>query len=248
MHSMIETVPVKPGAVHSRPNTTPADRAILALDLGTATGWALRATGGQIVSSTVSFRPSRYDGGGMRCLRFRSWLDQMATDVDGLTAIYSRKSAALKRLGFQGSRSCSSRRNLLLDLSAHGSVSDVEIMARLEVDPELRRCPKISSEPHRRIDRDAPATEHDIIDARTRRLDRIGKLIDADPHRRQELVTQDFTGMDRRQPTPGCDVREINPPIVNVLAPDGHGLAPQWKSTISTSQLSPSCHTKQNRH
>jgi hypothetical protein len=46
-------------------------------DLGTPTGWALRPTGGQIVSGTVSFRPSRRDGGGMRGLRFRSWLDQM---------------------------------------------------------------------------------------------------------------------------------------------------------------------------
>ena len=61
---------------------------ILALDLGTTTGWALRSHDGLITSGTVSFLPSRYDGGGMRYLRFRSWLDQIAADADGLAAIY----------------------------------------------------------------------------------------------------------------------------------------------------------------
>jgi len=46
---------------------------ILALDLGTTTGWALQSVGGGIPSGTVSFRPSRYDGGGVRYLRFRAW-------------------------------------------------------------------------------------------------------------------------------------------------------------------------------
>jgi Holliday junction resolvasome RuvABC endonuclease subunit len=58
--------------------------AILALDLGTNTGWAL---GPPITSGTVSFRPSRYDGGGMRYLRFRRWLDQLKSDV-AFGAIY----------------------------------------------------------------------------------------------------------------------------------------------------------------
>ena len=52
----------------------PTTGSILALDLGTTTGWALSPPGGPIASGTVSFRPSRYDGGGMRYLRFRNWL------------------------------------------------------------------------------------------------------------------------------------------------------------------------------
>ena len=56
-------------------------RAILALDLGTTTGWALQAADGLITSGTVSFRPSRYDGGGMRYLRFSNWL----TEIDRLS-------------------------------------------------------------------------------------------------------------------------------------------------------------------
>lgn len=47
---------------------------ILALDLGTTTGWAYRATDGTILSGSQSFKPQRFDGGGMRYLRFARWL------------------------------------------------------------------------------------------------------------------------------------------------------------------------------
>ncbi len=55
------------------------EHSILALDLGTTTGWA-SLIGGAIHSGTVSLRPSRYDGGGMRYLRFRGWLDSVVED------------------------------------------------------------------------------------------------------------------------------------------------------------------------
>ena len=55
--------------------------ALLALDLGTTTGWALRGHDGLIASGTASFRPGRYDGGGMRYLRFTNWL----TEIDRLS-------------------------------------------------------------------------------------------------------------------------------------------------------------------
>ena len=61
---------------------------MLALDLGTTTGWALRSADRTVVSGTVSFRPSRYDGGGMRYVRFRSWLDQLDEDAGPLTQIH----------------------------------------------------------------------------------------------------------------------------------------------------------------
>lgn len=66
----------------------PGGSAILALDLGTTMGWAIRLGGGGVHSGTVSFRPSRYDGGGMRYLRFRSWLDGFAADAGGPGAVY----------------------------------------------------------------------------------------------------------------------------------------------------------------
>ena len=68
--------------------TRAPDTTILALDLGTTTGWALRTADGLITSGTVSFRPSRYDGGGVRYLRFRNWLDQLAEDAGPIAAIH----------------------------------------------------------------------------------------------------------------------------------------------------------------
>jgi len=65
------------GARPELPQATPMDCTLLAIDLGTTTGWALKSPDGLITSGTVSFRPSRYDGGGMRYLRFQNWLAEM---------------------------------------------------------------------------------------------------------------------------------------------------------------------------
>ena len=62
--------------------------AILALDLGTTTGWALRTPDGQRVSGTQSFKPGRYEGGGMRFLRFRGWLADLQAGADTIGAVY----------------------------------------------------------------------------------------------------------------------------------------------------------------
>ena len=50
---------------------------ILTLDLGTRTGWALVDRDGNITSGTVEFKQDRWQGGGMRFLRFRAWLDEV---------------------------------------------------------------------------------------------------------------------------------------------------------------------------
>ena len=63
-------------------------RSILALDLGTTTGWAIRDFDGLITSGTVSFKPSRYDGGGMRYLRFTNWLTEIDRLSGPIEAIY----------------------------------------------------------------------------------------------------------------------------------------------------------------
>ena len=78
-----ERLPSQPLAAQHEPSST-----MLALDLGTTTGWALRAHDGLITSGTVSFRPSRYDGGGMRYVRFRAWLERLAADAGPIGAIH----------------------------------------------------------------------------------------------------------------------------------------------------------------
>jgi hypothetical protein len=60
----------------------------LALDLGTCTGWALRTADGQTISGSESFKPGRFEGGGMRYLRFKRWLTELKGTTEGLGAVY----------------------------------------------------------------------------------------------------------------------------------------------------------------
>ena len=63
------------------------DLTVLALDLGTTSGWALRSMG-MITSGCLSLKSSRFDGGGMRYLRFRRWLEQLQVDAGPIGAVY----------------------------------------------------------------------------------------------------------------------------------------------------------------
>jgi len=87
---MFHVLPEAPqGAVPGRRlPLTAHNKVVLALDLGTTTGWAIAPPDGDLVSGTVSFRPSRYDGGGMRYLRFRAWLDTIVGDVGAIGEVH----------------------------------------------------------------------------------------------------------------------------------------------------------------
>ena len=60
---------------------------ILALDLGTTTGFAL-SHNNDITHGSQSFKPQRFEGGGMRYLRFTKWLKEMLLLVDKIDVIY----------------------------------------------------------------------------------------------------------------------------------------------------------------
>ena len=82
-------IPNSEGArFESLPLDAPRNHSILALDLGTSTGWAIRSHDGLITSGTVSLRPSRFDGGGMRYLRFTNWLTEINSLSGPIAAIY----------------------------------------------------------------------------------------------------------------------------------------------------------------
>ena len=70
--------------------TQPTDHtaSILALDLGSTTGWAVRTSRCQMLHGTAEFRASRFEGGGMRYLRFGKWLDQTLDITGGVDAVY----------------------------------------------------------------------------------------------------------------------------------------------------------------
>ena len=61
--------------------------AVLALDLGSTTGWALRGRDDHITSGTIVHRNDRWQGGGMRFLRFRQWLTEMKHVSGGIDAV-----------------------------------------------------------------------------------------------------------------------------------------------------------------
>jgi Holliday junction resolvasome RuvABC endonuclease subunit len=61
---------------------------LLAIDLGTRAGWALHQPDGSITSGTESFKPQRFEGGGMRYLRFKRWLTELKQTTDGIDAVY----------------------------------------------------------------------------------------------------------------------------------------------------------------
>jgi Holliday junction resolvasome RuvABC endonuclease subunit len=65
---------------------------ILALDLGTTTGWAIwqqrePSASYQVCSGTISLKNDRFQGGGMRYLRFRNWLDDLNYNRE-ITSVY----------------------------------------------------------------------------------------------------------------------------------------------------------------
>ena len=60
---------------------------IRALDLGTQTGWALTSRDGSITSGSQSFKPQRFEGGGMRFLRFKRWLTDIKQCNDGIDQV-----------------------------------------------------------------------------------------------------------------------------------------------------------------
>jgi len=61
---------------------------LLALDLGTTTGWALRQADQTITSGSEHFQPHRYEGGGMRFLRFKRWLGKVLAACQRIDAVY----------------------------------------------------------------------------------------------------------------------------------------------------------------
>lgn len=63
------------------------DTRILALDLGTKTGWAC-GNSYNFKSGVVDFSTKRFEGGGMRYLRFREWLDNTFRDFENIDEVY----------------------------------------------------------------------------------------------------------------------------------------------------------------
>lgn len=61
---------------------------ILAIDIGTTTGWALGTRDGNIRSGTQSFSAGKHDGPGQRWLKFRAFLTETGRSAGEIQAVY----------------------------------------------------------------------------------------------------------------------------------------------------------------
>jgi len=71
-----------------RTETATSPLTVLALDLGTKTGWALHGADQSITSGTVLFKNDRWQGGGMRFLLFNQWLTEIKQVAGSIDAIF----------------------------------------------------------------------------------------------------------------------------------------------------------------
>jgi Holliday junction resolvasome RuvABC endonuclease subunit len=72
----------------TKPDMDATTLIVLALDLGAKTGWALAGSDRAITSGTVEFKNDRWQGGGMRFLRFKHWLTEIKQMAGRLDAVF----------------------------------------------------------------------------------------------------------------------------------------------------------------
>lgn len=61
---------------------------ILAIDIGTTTGWAMRTTAGAVSGGSQSFALKAMDGPGQRWIKFRYWLAETQKQAGSLDIVY----------------------------------------------------------------------------------------------------------------------------------------------------------------
>ena len=87
MASTTLTLPAEMASPAPAPSLCSARDVILALDLGSTTGFAIAGVDGGIISGTAEFRLDRWQSGGMRFLRFNRWLTEIKNQAGGLDLV-----------------------------------------------------------------------------------------------------------------------------------------------------------------
>lgn len=96
---------------------------------------------------------------------------------------------------FERPPSCSVGVDFLPDPVGILIFGDVEIVAALQVYPELRRCAEIAGQPNCRVCRDRPLAVNDLVDSPRGDGEGLRKTVLTDPHRREEFLEQDLAGV-----------------------------------------------------
>jgi hypothetical protein len=87
------------------------------------------------------------------------------------------------------------RAYLTIDPICHFVLCAFEVVARLEIYPELRRGPEVSAQSERCIGRNPSLTGHDRVNPIAGHAQRERKLIHAESERLQEFLVKDLAGM-----------------------------------------------------
>jgi Holliday junction resolvasome RuvABC endonuclease subunit len=80
-------LPAEPAVISATRSIDRSRSTILALDLGTVTGFAIAGADGSIASGTAEFRLDRWQSGGMRFLRFKRWLTELKHQAGGFDLV-----------------------------------------------------------------------------------------------------------------------------------------------------------------
>ena len=96
----------------------------------------------------------------------------------------------------------------------------------LQVNPKLWRSTKVSGKPERCIGSDGAATKHDIIGTRARYFDDLRQGVNTDLHGLQEIITQNFTGMNWRKFLTAAYVCKVDPPGIQIFSLNAYRITP----------------------
>ena len=83
--------------------------------------------------------------------------------------------------------------------AADSVLLDQQVVPGLEIHPELAAVAEVVREPERRIGRDAPTPQDDLVDAPRRHAEIHGDPVLGDAEGGQELIREDLPGMDGRE-------------------------------------------------
>src|ERR1700730_1124096 len=118
------------------------------------------------------------------------------------------------------------RCDLPFDAPAKCPICHIQVVADLKVDPKFRRGPEITGQTKCRVRGNPATTKHDVVDPRSGDFDSLCEGIDADFHRIEKIVAQNFAWMDEWKPFAGSYLGKVNPARIQILAFDAHGFIP----------------------
>src|SRR6185437_11757696 len=110
-------------------------------------------------------------------------------------AASAASTAATSRWASRRQTSGCQRLHLFGEAAVKRVLGHLQIVTRLDIDPEFRLHAEEAAEPQRRVGADGAAAQHDLVDAARRHTDRLGEPVLRDLHRFEEILQENFAGV-----------------------------------------------------